>query len=149
MNTAISRWDVRVHPHTVDLLEGWRLRQNGRSRPYWWKITPLQAEKLVEHLCRIYNVHSPAIIRLNAPVCRAFGYLNHRSIKGLYIVSSEQIAVHARSHIKTVVHEFYHHLDTVTDGKYDSDDRRGGASSLAWKFADRWWARYLELRMHV
>jgi len=53
-----------------------------------------------------------------------------------------KVLLYARNHLKSVWHEFYHHLDYQTKGKYNSSDRRGGESSLAWQFADRMWEEF-------
>ena len=52
------------------------------------------------------------------------------------------ILLRPRNHLKTVFHEFYHHLDNMTDGLYDSDDHQGGTSSLAWMFAELLWKEF-------
>jgi hypothetical protein len=60
----------------------------------------------------------------------------------LYDYDTRTILLRSRNHLKTVFHEFYHHLDNMTDGSYDSDDRDGGPTSLAWMFADRLWEKF-------
>jgi hypothetical protein len=43
------------------------------------------------------------------------------------------IRIHPRGHIKTTIHEWYHHLDWMTNGQYNSSD----AKQYAWDFAER------------
>jgi hypothetical protein len=79
---------------------------------------------MVRILAKAYGILPPKIMPVGP----------ERGCNGQY--SEGQIWVHARAHMKSVFHEFYHHLDDETRGKYRSDDRNGGSSSLAWQFAD-------------
>lgn len=44
--------------------------------------------------------------------------------------------------IKTIFHEFYHHLDNMTDGLYNSSDENGENTSLSWQFSDLLWEEF-------
>lgn len=60
----------------------------------------------------------------------------------MYMYDTKTALLCSRNHLKSIFHEFYHHLDNMTDGKYNSSDRGGGSSSLAWIFADKLWAKF-------
>jgi hypothetical protein len=62
----------------------------------------------------------------------------------MYDYETRTVLLQHRNHIKSVFHEFYHHLDNMTGGKYDSNDRQGGSTSLAWIFAEKLWQEFRE-----
>ena len=119
MLRATREWDVRCPKALV--------RMFPVRRGYYYKVDRTQAKRIVRILARAYKVQPP-IICASSP---------DRGYNGTYWTADHRIQVHGRGHMKTVFHEFYHHLDVITRGKYNSSDRRGGPSSLAWQFADR------------
>lgn len=137
-------WDIRVNPGIII----WRRECLKVRYPYYWKLNVLEAKDMVDLLadsygvrpCRVRAFHSDSLGKRALAVPGAAGGLN-----GCYFPSMEVMYIHGRAHIKTVVHEFYHHLDNVTEGEYDSDDHPDGShgrttkASLAWQFADRFW----------
>lgn len=137
-------WDIRVNPAIIH----WRNECVRLKIPYYWKVNKAEAKDLCDLLAESYNVqppqvknfHDDSLGKRSLAVPGARGGLN-----GCYFPSQKTMYVHGRAHIKTVVHEFYHHLDTVTEGQYDSDDHPDGSRgktssvSLAWQFADRFW----------
>lgn len=116
-------WDVRVPPAVRKMFD--------RRKPYYWKINKAQAEKVLHHMAEVYHIPPPKVV-----VKRGFG------ANAMYSRKSKTVTMWARNHIKSIFHEFYHHLDNMTGGAYDSNDRRGGKSSLSWQFADHCWARF-------
>jgi len=116
MLRSTKEWDVRC-PRAL-------ARMFPVRRGYYYKVDREQARKIVRILAKAYGINPP-IVRPGPP---------ERGCNGQYFEG--QIWVHARAHMKSVFHEFYHHLDDETCGKYRSDDRKGGSSSLAWQFAD-------------
>ena len=95
-------------------------------RGYYYKVDRAQAQRIVALLAAAYKVRAPVVQPDRPSWPGANGEYQHGG----------KIWVHTRGHMKTPIHEFYHHLDWCTRGKYDSNDRKGGPSSLAWQFAD-------------
>lgn len=60
------------------------------------------------------------------------------------LYDTKTVLLYNRNHLKSIFHEFYHHLDNMTDGEYDSDDRENGSSSLAWIFAETLWEKFTD-----
>jgi hypothetical protein len=123
-----KEWDVRC-PRAL-------LRMFPERRGYYYKVTRRQAKRIVCVLSRAYGVPPPVI----ADTGPGYGVDGKRPYNGCcYFLPwrRSRIHVHARGHMKTVFHEFYHHLEHATGGRYNSDDRRGGDTSLAWQFADK------------
>lgn len=123
MLRASREWDVRC-PKAL-------ARMFPVRKGYYYKVDRQQAQRICRLLSKAYGITTPTI-GVEGP---------ERGNNGecWYLPNSRQslIKVHARAHIKSVFHEWYHSLDYATKGKYRSDDRRGGPSSLAWQFADR------------
>lgn len=114
-----KEWDVRC-PRKLT-----RMFPRAERRGYYYKVNRRQAQKICRALSKIYGVSVPAV----SPDPPPSGW------NGAY--RSGTVWVHARAHLKSVFHEWYHHLDFATRGRYNSDDRQSGPSSLAWQFADR------------
>jgi hypothetical protein len=130
---ANGSWDVRVPPGLVALFP-WAVR-----RGYWYKVTRDQARQVVALLATAYGVVAPAIAETSP-----------KGANGWYRPRIQTIYVWPRGHLKTVFHEFYHHLDHLTGGVYCSDDypeahrwaKLGEPTpprSLAWVYADKLW----------
>ena|SRR5579863_6708228 len=124
-------WDVRCPQVLKDMFRPPR-------RGYWYKVNVEQAEQIVKHLAAAYGVQPPRVEKF-AP--RGSVLASGRRLNGQYFGQSKTIKMHSWNHIKTIFHEFYHHLDYVTKGKYNSSDNKGGPSSYGWQFADRVWEK--------
>lgn len=122
MLRATKQWDMRCPRALVKMFPV--------RRGYYYKINRQQAQRICDILNRAYGITAKAVISGDKPDNGNNGTCHHR-------VGYSLIDVHTRGHIKTTFHEWYHHLDFSTRGKYNSDDRRGGDTSLAWIFADR------------
>lgn len=122
MIRATKEWDIRC-PKAL-------ARMFPVRRGYYYKVDRKQAQKIVKILSRAYGITMRANISIDKPPKGCNGVCH-------YLTGHSMIDVHARGHMKTVFHEWYHHLDYATRGKYNSDDRQGGPTSLAWQFADR------------
>lgn len=115
-------------------------------RGYWYKVNTAQAVIICEALSREYGV---AVPRVQVEIA----FLAARKINAGYLPKRHggTILLYSRNHMKSVFHEWYHHLDHATGGAYNSSDfgLRGkaalgtgheGNQSLAWQFAERMWA---------
>lgn len=121
-------WDIRC--------PGALLRMFPVRRGYWFKVNRDEARLICWALSRAYHVNVP-VVDERTP----HGY------NGWYHPRTQSISVHPRAHIKSVFHEWYHHLDHATQGRYDSSDSpayrltpatlRTGPASYAWQFAER------------
>lgn len=110
-----GEWDVRCSSKLR--------RMFPKPRKGWWyKINRKQARRVVRILSKLYKITPPEISE------------NRPEHYGSYFRGV--IEMHGRAHVKTVFHEFYHHLDYKTRGKYNSSDNKGGESSYGWQFAD-------------
>jgi hypothetical protein len=125
-----GEWDIRC-PKT--LKEMFKPPRKG----YWFKINRVQARQVCKILARAYKIQAPQVDEITPT-----GW------NGWYHPKTRTISVWARAHLKSVFHEFYHHLDEMTQGAYDSSDHPGkhrltpatGRTteiSLAWQFADK------------
>lgn len=114
-----KQWDVRC-PKALT-----RMFPRAMRRGYYYKVDRRQAQRICALLSKAYGVSTP-VVQANGPPT---GW------NGAY--QDGRVWVHARAHLKSVFHEWYHHLDDATHGRFNSDDRNGGDSSLAWQFADR------------
>ncbi len=119
-------WDVRCSDKIRNMFE--------RSKPYYWKINKDQALELLKEFCNLYKIREPELKVIS--LSKKCNYV------AIYYWDTEMIGMYSRNHIKSIAHEFYHHLDKCTRGKYNSDDRRGKENSLAWIFADKFWKSY-------
>lgn len=125
MIRSTSKWDVRC-PRTLT-------RQFPERTGYYYRVTRVQARRVVRALCRAYDVpvHKVCLSLNTGPGAELNGCCTFLP-DGASIIE-----IHGRAHLKTVFHEFYHSLDHYTGGKYNSSDKQGGDASLAWQFADR------------
>lgn len=101
-------------------------------RGYWFKVDRAKAQVICDILSEVYNIRKVKV----QPVPPEDGCY------GQY--SQGKIWLHGRAHIKSVFHEWYHHLDYCTKGAFDSNDRCGGPSSYGWQFGDRMFAALKE-----
>lgn len=124
MKVSDGTWDLRCPEELSNLFPN--------RTGYYFRVGHDTAEKVLDILSQAYGIPPPAIGKIPK------GVDEH----ALYDYATKTILLNPRSHLKTIFHEFYHHLDIMTGGLYDSDDRQGGASSLAWVFADKLWAKF-------
>jgi hypothetical protein len=124
MKTSNGTWDVRC-PKTLERLFPHRTG-------YYFRVDHATAQKVLNILSIAYRIPAPTLGRLPK------GEREHAQ----YEYESHTILLRPRNHLKTVFHELYHHLDNMTDGLYNSDDRQGGRSSLAWVFANLLWEKF-------
>ena len=119
-----GHWDIRC---PKALKEMFPVR-----RGYYYKVNREQAHKICALLCKAYDIKDYPDVSVDIK------FLRHIDACGCYIIDTQQILMCSRNHMKTIFHEFYHHLDSVTHGKYNSDDRK----RLAHEFADRLWEKF-------
>ena len=124
MNVIDRKWDIRF-PEKL-----------GRLFPirtgYYFRVDQDVANKVLNILSEAYGIPAPKL-----------GNIPKGSKEyAMYEYDTRTVFLYQRNHLRTIFHEFYHHLDNMTDGMYDSDDREGGASSFAWIFADRLWREF-------
>lgn len=138
MLKSTKEWDIRVTDEIVakvfskDVLPWYRPDHKGRA---WYRCNAASAKVLADLICEAYGASRIARVeQFKGKAC--YGWYNSRN---------ETIGIRPASHIKTVIHEVYHHLDYST-GLYDSDDRRGGSTSLAWRFAELYWEALRDVR---
>lgn len=124
MKISDGAWDVRCPAALGRLFP----KRSG----YYFRVDSDTAKKVLRILSSAYGVPAPALGRLP----------KREREHAQYEYESGTVLLQPRNHLKTVFHEFYHHLDNMTDGMYDSDDRQGGTSSLAWKFAELLWKEF-------
>ncbi len=124
MIRATRTWDIRCPDQLKNLLSP--------RKGYWFKVNREKAQLICDILSTAYGI-KPCTVMPDAP---DGGYY------GTY--SNNKIWVHGRAHVKSVFHEWYHHLDKCTKGKYDSNDHSGGPSSYGWQFGDRMFAALKE-----
>lgn len=119
-------WDIRLSQRLIELCE-LIIR---RRKAYWWKISVVQAQEIVNLLSEAYGI-KPCRVSSPPP----------KDLKCIACYDPEYgIRTYAQPHIKSVFHEWYHHLDFETVHRYDSSDGHGGDDSKAWQFADLMWA---------
>lgn len=124
MNAANGEWDVRCPDELKKLFP--------KRTGYYYKVERDTAGKVLKILSDAYGIPTPEL-----------GDIEKGSKEyAAYMYDTKTVLLNRRNHLKTVFHEFYHHLDNVTGGQYNSDDREGGSSSLAWIFADMLWAQF-------
>jgi len=113
MLRATKTWDVRCPKELKQMFRAPR-------RGYWFKVDRATARTVVRILAKAYGVRPPSVTDFGPDA----------GCNGQY--GGGKIYMYARGHLKTVFHEFYHHLDEATGGRYDSDDDK----QHAWNFAD-------------
>jgi len=111
-------WDVRCPQGLA------RMFPRAKRKGYYYKVDREQAQEICRLLSKEYGVPVPKVQPETPVDC------NGAALPG-------KVWMHGRAHMKTVFHEWYHTLEWYTKGKYNSHDRQGGPSSLAWQFADR------------
>ena len=124
MKADSEEWDVRCPDRLKKLFP--------KRTGYYYRINPEAAKKVLEVLSEAYCIPAPGL-----------GWMpKDRAEYAMYDYEMRTVLLRSRNHLKSIFHEFYHHLDNVTEGKYDSSDRNGGSTSLAWIFADELWAEF-------
>ncbi|MHC4702147.1 MAG: hypothetical protein ACYTFQ_16395 [Planctomycetota bacterium] len=124
MKVGSGEWDVRC----PDKLKRLFPKRTG----YYYKASHEMAREVLSILSDAYEVPAPKL-----------GKIPKKSVEcAMYDYDTRTVLLYSRNHLRSIFHEFYHHLDNVTEGKYNSDDRTGGPSSLAWIFADKLWAQF-------
>ncbi len=146
MIKTTRQWDIRC-PDALKLLLSPR-------RGYWFKVNREKAQEICDILCVAYGIRQVTVQpglpptvdeyeeRANRLGVKVKVRHSGRRYYGLYC--QDKIWVHGRAHVKSVFHEWYHHLDKCTRGKYDSNDHQGGPSSYGWQFGDRMFAALKE-----
>jgi hypothetical protein len=115
-------WDIRCPDELKQLLSP--------RRGYWFKVDRVKAQTICDLLCAAYGIQQVKVMS-DKPSDGNYGeYSGERGGR------NGKIWLHGRAHIKSVFHEWYHHLDRCTKGKYDSNDHNGGPSSYGWQFGD-------------
>jgi hypothetical protein len=127
---ANQTWDIRCPDDLKTLLSP--------RKGYWFKVDRVKAQQICDLLCVAYGIQQVQVMP-DKPEAPYYG--QYRGDRG---GKNAQIWLHGRAHIKSVFHEWYHHLDRCTKGKYDSNDHNGGESSYGWQFGDRMFAALKE-----
>jgi hypothetical protein len=123
MIRTTKTWDIRCPDQLKRLL----LPRKG----YWFKVDRAKAQLICDILSATYGIQK---VRVMPDKPSEGNYGEYRGDRG---GSNGQIWLHGRAHVKSVFHEWYHHLDRCTKGTYDSNDHSGGPSSYGWQFGDR------------
>ncbi|MFZ5856319.1 MAG: hypothetical protein ACOYZ6_05775 [Chloroflexota bacterium] len=126
MKANDGSWDVRC----PDKLK--RLFPNRTG--YYFRVDHNTATKVLDILSEAYQISAPKLKKIP----------NGSKENALYEYETGTVLLFPRAHLRTVFHEFYHHLENMTDGLYNSDDREGGLASFAWMFADKLWKIFAE-----
>ena len=124
MKVTTGKWDIRC----PDKLKKLFPKRTG----YYYKVNHDTARKVLKILSDAYIISAPKLGKL-AKGSREYA---------MYDYDTKTVLLYSRNHLKSIFHEFYHHLDNMTDGKYNSDDKDGSESSLAWIFADKLWEEF-------
>jgi hypothetical protein len=126
MKVSDGTWDVRCSAKLGGLFP--------KRTGYYFRVDHAIAKQVLGLLAEAYEIPAPNIGKIPG---------GSRE-NALYEYDTGTVFLYPRNHLKTIFHEFYHHLDNMTDGMYDSDDHEGGSSSLAWMFADKLWKKFAE-----
>jgi hypothetical protein len=129
MKVSDGRWDVRCPEELGKLFPN--------RTGYYFRVDHDTAKRVLTILSKDYEIPAPKLGKIPK------GNSEH----ALYEYNTKTVLLYPRNHLKTIFHEFYHHLDNMTDGMYDSDDREGGSTSFAWMFADKLWKKFAERTM--
>lgn len=124
MKANTGEWDIRCPDKLIKLF----LTRTG----YYYKVNHDTAKKVLKILSDVYKIPAPNLGKM----------AKKRKESAMYDYDTKTVLLYSRNHLKSIFHEFYHHLDNITDEKYNSDDREGGSTSLAWKFADKLWEKF-------
>jgi hypothetical protein len=129
MKVSDGKWDVRCPDELNRLFP--------KRTGYYFRVNHDTAIKVLEILSKTYEIPAPKLGKIP----------KGSKENALYEYDTKTVLLYPRNHLKTVFHEFYHHLDNMTDGEYDSDDREGGETSFAWIFADKLWDKFRDKTM--
>ena len=124
MKVCSGKWDVRC-PDKLKTLFPERVG-------YYYRVNHDTAEQVLKILADAYQIPAPKLAKIT----------NGSKEYAIYMYHTETVLLRSRNHLKSIFHEFYHHLDNMTDGMYNSDDMEGGSTSLAWIFADKLWVKF-------
>lgn len=117
-------WDLFV----TEEIAIWYLELK-KAGAYYWKINLEQSELLIKMLCNAYGIKEIPRLISDIPA------LKRKHCVGYYWArcpGNYEINVFPRCHMKTVIHEVYHHIDYMTKGYYNSSDYK----NYAWQFAE-------------
>ena len=124
MRIDTQEWEIIISP---EFRAYWsRLKQKGA---YFWKLSPEECAEVNEILCKSYGV-VPAKLVIGGE--KAIGLLKRYGACGLCCFYPSSITstvyTYGRPHIKTLVHELYHHIDNIwkyrhNRPKYNSSDK--------------------------
>jgi hypothetical protein len=124
MEVSGGKWDIRCPDQLKKLFP--------KRRGYYYKVGHDTANTVLSILADAYKIPAPAI-----------GKIPRGSKEyAMYDYDTKTVLLYNRNHLKSLFHEFYHHLDNMTGGKYNSDDKSGGSTSLAWIFAEKMWEKF-------
>lgn len=124
MKFSSGKWDIRCPDELKELFP--------KRTGYYYRVGHQTTKKVLRILSDAYKIPAPRL-----------GKIPKGSTEyAMYDYETKTVLLYGRNHLKSIFHEFYHHLDNITDGEYDSSDRTGGSSSLAWIFADKLWAQF-------
>ena len=124
MKVGSGEWDIRCPDELKRLFP--------KRTGYYYRVGHETAKKVLSILSDAYQISAPKLGK------RPKGSIEY----AMYDYDTKTVLLYSRNHLKSIFHEFYHHLDNMTDGEYKSSDRTGGSSSLAWIFADKLWTKF-------
>ena len=124
MRVGSGEWDVRFTEKLRKLFP--------KRTGYYYRVDHETAKKVLSILSDTYKIPAPKLGKIPK------GSMEY----AMYDYDTKTVLLYGRNHLKSIFHEFYHHLDNMTNGEYNSSDRRGGSSSLAWIFADKLWVKF-------
>lgn len=131
MRIADDSWDIRCPKKFEELFPV--------RRGYYFKVGNEKAKEVLKHLSDEYGVKEPGLELIRKRIEQ----------NALYDFETKTVHLYSRNHLKSVFHEFYHHLDNMTNGEYNSDDRDGNESSLSWMFAEKMWEAFREQKKNL
>ena len=105
MKVSDGMWDVRCPEKLRKLFP--------KRTGYYFRINHDMAHKVLNILSDVYEIPAPKLGKIS----------KGSKENALYEYDTKTVLLYPRNHLKTIFHEFYHHLDNMTDGVYDSDDR--------------------------
>ena len=124
MKVTTGKWDIRCPNKLIKLFP--------KRTGYYYKVNHDTAKKVLKILSDAYKISAPNLGKIT----------KGNKEYAMYDYDTKTVLLYSRNHLKSIFHEFYHHLDNMTDGKYNSCDREGSSSSLAWLFADKLWEKF-------
>ena len=125
MLVKTREWDIRITTQMIDFYK--KIKEEGA---YFYKLNILNSRKIIELLCDAYEISYPESIRVNVY------FLRKNNCNACYFNNTSEIYLYPRTHILTPIHEFYHHLEIMSGGKYDSSDDKNYASVFSHKLYD-------------